>query len=63
MFLERPEGMDLDDAEGLAAAGRAAPAMAPGDIVPRGQDFKTAEIARALEARIPSRDVRSEASG
>ena len=27
MYLERPEGMDLNDAEGLAAFGRAAPAM------------------------------------
>src|SRR5215813_13142723 len=27
MFLERPEGMDLDDADGLAATGRAEPLM------------------------------------
>ena len=27
MFLERPEGMDLDDADGLVAVGRAAPLM------------------------------------
>ena len=51
MFLERPEGMDLDDAEGLAAVGRAAPAMAPGDIVPRGQDFRTVgHLYRSIEA-------------
>ena len=30
MFLERPEGMDINDAEGMAAFGRAAPAMQPG---------------------------------
>src|SRR5579863_4559661 len=35
MFLERPEGMALHDAPGLAAYGRAAPAMQPGDIAPR----------------------------
>ena len=29
MFLERPEGMDLNDAEGMAAFGRATPAMQP----------------------------------
>ena len=34
MFLERPEGMDLDDAAGMAAFGRAAPAMQAGEIVP-----------------------------
>src|SRR5215470_19918027 len=35
MFLERPEGMDLDDADGLVAVGRAEPLMSAGDIVPR----------------------------
>ena len=53
MFLERPEGMDLDDADGLAAFGRAAPAMAAGEIVPRGQDFKTVgHLYRSIEAGI-----------
>src|SRR5579862_7068578 len=41
MFLERPETYDLDDAAGMAAFGRAAPAMQAGEIVPRGQDFAT----------------------
>jgi len=51
MFLERPEGMDLDDAEGMAAWGRAAPAMQPGEIVPRSQDFKTVgHLYRSIEA-------------
>src|SRR5580692_4776346 len=40
MFLERPEGMDLNDAAGMAAYGRATPAMPHGEIVPRSQDFK-----------------------
>ena len=53
MFLERPEGMDLDDAEGMAAYGRATPAMQPGEIVPRSQDFKTVgHLYRSIEAGI-----------
>src|SRR6201987_4392878 len=51
MFLERPEGMDLDDAEAMAAYGRAAPAMTEGEIVPRSQDFKTVgHLYRSIEA-------------
>ena len=51
MFLERPEGMDLDDAEGMAAYGRAVPAMTQGEIVPRSQDFKTVgHLYRSIEA-------------
>ena len=50
MFLERPEGMDLADAEGLAAAGRAAAVMSERDIVPRGQDFATVgHLYRSIE--------------
>ncbi len=41
MFLERPEGMAIHDAEGMAAFGRALPAMQKGEIVPRAQDFAT----------------------
>jgi CDGSH-type Zn-finger protein/truncated hemoglobin YjbI len=53
MFLERPEGMDLDDAEGMAAFGRARPAMQPGEIVARGQDFATVgHMYRSIEAGI-----------
>jgi hypothetical protein len=51
MFLERPEGMDLDDAAGMAAFGRATPAMQPGEIVPRSQDFATVgHLYRSIEA-------------
>jgi hypothetical protein len=51
IFLERPEGMALHDAEGLAAFGRAAPLMTAGDIVPRGQDFATVgHLYRSIEA-------------
>src|SRR5436190_7148902 len=51
MFLERPEGMDLADADGLAAVGRAAPMLNERDIVPRGQDFATVgHLYRSIEA-------------
>ncbi len=51
MFLERPEGMDLDDADGLAALGEATPVMQARDIVPRGQDFATVgHLYRSIEA-------------
>jgi CDGSH-type Zn-finger protein len=53
MFLERPEGMDIRDADGLAAYRRAAPAVQQGDIVPRGQDFATVgHLYRSIEAGI-----------
>jgi CDGSH-type Zn-finger protein/truncated hemoglobin YjbI len=53
MFLERPEGMALHDAPGLAAYNRAAPAMQPGDIAPHGQDFATVgHLYRSIEAGI-----------
>jgi Ferritin-like len=53
MYLERPEGMDLGDAEGLAAMGRAAPKMEPGEIVPRLQDFATVgHLYRSIEAGV-----------
>jgi CDGSH-type Zn-finger protein/truncated hemoglobin YjbI len=57
MFLERPEGMDLEDAAGMAAFAQAAPAAVPrvqvGEIVPRGQDFATVgHLYRSIEAGI-----------
>jgi len=51
MFLERPEGMDLQDAEGLAALQTAMPSVNPRDIVPTGQDFATVgHLYRSIEA-------------
>ena len=51
MFLERPEGMDLQDAEGLAAMQTAMPSVNPRDIVPTGQDFATVgHLYRSIEA-------------
>ncbi len=41
LFLERPEGMALDDAEGMEAVGEATPMMAVDDGAPRLQDFAT----------------------
>jgi hypothetical protein len=57
MFLERPEGMDLEDAAGMAAFAKAAPAAVPrvqvGEIVPRGQDFATVgHLYRSIEAGV-----------
>ena len=52
LYLERPEGVALDDAEGLAAPvpGGAAVAEA-GEIVPRLQDFATVgHLYRSIEA-------------
>src|SRR5437868_2474148 len=50
MFLERPEGMALEDADGLAAMGRAEPVLEKGDIVPRLQDFATVgHLYRSIE--------------
>ncbi len=50
MFLERPEGMALEDADGLAAMGRAEPVLEKGDIVPRSQDFATiGHLYRSIE--------------
>src|SRR5579863_4465047 len=39
LYLERPEGMALDDADGLGAVGDASPIMSEDDLVPRLQDF------------------------
>ncbi len=41
LFLERPEGMELDDAAGIAPSGVAAEPVAPDEIVPRREDFAT----------------------
>jgi CDGSH-type Zn-finger protein/truncated hemoglobin YjbI len=51
MFLERPEGMDLADADGLSAMDVAAPVVNERDIVPQGQDFATVgHLYRSIEA-------------
>jgi Ferritin-like len=51
MFLERPEGMELEGAEGIdAPVHEAVPLMAEGDIVPQPQDFATiGHLYRSIE--------------
>jgi hypothetical protein len=51
MFLERPEGMELEGAKGLdAPVEDAVPLMAEGDIVPQVQDFATVgHLYRSIE--------------
>ena len=51
LFLERPEGMDLNDAEGMAAIQNAVPVMGKEDIAPRLQEFRTVgHLYRSIEA-------------
>ena len=53
LFLERPEGMELEDAEGFARSGPALPIMAETDIVPWGQEFHTVgHLYRSIQAGI-----------
>ena len=51
LFLERPEGMDLNDAEGLAATEDAIPVMGEEEIAPHLQEFRTVgHLYRSIEA-------------
>ena len=51
MFLERPEGMEVEGAKGIdAPVHEAVPLMADGDIVPQPQDFATVgHLYRSIE--------------
>jgi CDGSH-type Zn-finger protein/truncated hemoglobin YjbI len=50
IYLERPEGMDFDDAEGLAACEGAAPVMGEEEIAPHLQEFATVgHLYRSIE--------------
>jgi Ferritin-like len=51
MFLERPEGMELEGAQGIdAPVHEAVPLLAEGDIVPQPQDFATVgHLYRSIE--------------
>jgi Ferritin-like len=51
MFLERPEGMELEGAEGIdAPVHEAVPLLAEGDVVPQPQDFATiGHLYRSIE--------------
>jgi hypothetical protein len=51
LFLERPERIDIDDAEGLAAVDHAVPVMGEDEIAPHLQDFATVgHLYRSIEA-------------
>jgi hypothetical protein len=50
LYLERPEGMDLRDADGIEAAEEALPLMDPDELAPRLQDFATVgHLYRSIE--------------
>ena len=50
LYLERPEGMALDDAEGIGAFAEAVPLMTGDDIVPHAQEFATVgQLYRSIE--------------
>jgi hypothetical protein len=51
LFLERPEGMELADAEGFDPSGPPLPIMSERDLVPWGQEFSTVgHLYRSIEA-------------
>lgn len=51
VYLERPEGTELDDAEGFDHAGPALPPMQATELLPRGQEFGTvSHLYRSIEA-------------
>jgi Ferritin-like len=51
VFLERPEGISLVDAEGFEPAGDPLPPLSQRDLVPRGQEFETVgHLYRSIEA-------------
>lgn len=50
LFLERPEGMALEDPDAAAAVARTQPIMDEHDIVPRGQSYSTiGHLYRAID--------------
>jgi Ferritin-like len=65
LFLERPEGMDLEDADGFVPVAPARAPVQPGEALPRGQELATighlyrgiAEGLRALTASCGERAV------
>jgi CDGSH-type Zn-finger protein/truncated hemoglobin YjbI len=51
LYLERPEGFDIDDADGLAAVRSALPVMGEEEIAPHLQEFQTVgHLYRSIEA-------------
>jgi hypothetical protein len=55
VYLERPEGVEGADASGFEPVGSPLPPMAPGEVIPRGQDFLTqGHLYRSIQAGIVS---------
>lgn len=51
LYLERPEGMDLEDASGFALLDAAVPLLEEGELAPRGQQFASVgHLYRGIEA-------------
>ncbi len=51
VYLERPEGTDLEGAEGFDHAGAPLPPRSPDDLIPAGQEFATvSHLYRSIEA-------------
>jgi CDGSH-type Zn-finger protein/truncated hemoglobin YjbI len=51
LYLERPEGMDIEDAEGLDAVDCAVPVMSTEEVAPHLQEFATVgHLYRSIEA-------------
>ncbi len=51
VYLERPEGTEMDDAEGFDHGGPPLPLMSATDLVPRPQEFSTvSHLYRSIEA-------------
>jgi hypothetical protein len=51
LYLERPEGMSINDAEGIAAVDQAVPLMGEDEIAPHLQEFATVgHLYRSIEA-------------
>jgi Ferritin-like len=51
LYLERPEGLDIADADGIAAVERAVPVMGEEEIAPHLQEFATVgHLYRSIEA-------------
>jgi hypothetical protein len=51
LFLERPEGMDIDDAEGIEAVNSAVPLMGEAEIASHLQEFRTVgHLYRSIES-------------
>ncbi len=59
VYLERPEGMEMEDAEGFDQAGPPLPPMAATDLVPAPQEFATvSHLYRSIQAGLENLGVK-----